>query len=119
MTKMLYVTTGIMENVAVGGVHPSSSLTVKITNDGLINDAVQIIGFYIEGSTKVQYVSEVIGMVPGEVLSKNYYVQFDSFEFQFMTVYNSSQISVWGKKADGSFNPVHRVLPAELNAIPL
>jgi len=41
------------------------------------------------------------------------------FEFQFMTVYNSVQISVWGKDASGRLNLKHRILPSELNAIPL
>lgn len=116
---MLYVTTGILENTAIAGVRPTSTVDLRITNDGLINDSVQIIGFYIDGATKVQYVSEIIIIAPGGALNRNYYANFDAFEYQFMTVNNSMQISVWGKNADDNLNPAHRVLPSELNAIPL
>jgi len=116
---MLYVTTGILENTAIAGTRPTSTLTVRIVNDGLIGDSVEIIGFYVEGATKVQYAIAVIAVAPGEVLNKSYYANFDAFEFQFMTVYNSLQISVWGKDASGRLNLEHRVLPSELNAIPL
>ena len=116
---MLYVTTGVLENTAVAGVRPTSTVDLRITNDGLINDSVQIIGFYIEGTTKVQYVSEINTIEPGGTLNRSYYANFNAFEFQFMTVNNSLQISVWGKSANNNLNPAHRVLPSELNAIPL
>jgi hypothetical protein len=67
----------------------------------------------------VQYVSEIITIVPGGALKRSYYANFDAFEFQFMTVNNSIQISVWGKNANNNLNPAHRALPSELNAIPL
>ena len=116
---MLYVTTGILENTAVAGVRPTSTIIIRITNDGLINDSVQIIGFYVEGATKVQYVSEIITIAPGGALNRSYYSNFDAFEFQFMTVKNSLQISLWGKNDNNNLNPAHRALPSELNAIPL
>ena len=116
---MLYVTTGFLENTTVAGVRPTSTVDLRITNDGLINDSVQIIGFYFEGTTKVQYVSEIITTEPGGALNRSYYANFDAFEFQFMTVNNSMQISVWGKDTNNNINSAHRVLPSELNAIPL
>ena len=116
---MLYVTTGILENTAVSGVRPTSTVNLRITNNGLINDTVQIIGFYFDGDTKVQYVSEIITLVPGGALNRSYYANFDAFEFQFMTVNNSMEISVWGKSANNDLNSAHRVLPSELNPIPL
>ena len=67
----------------------------------------------------MQYVSEIITLVPGEAQNRSYYANFDAFEFQFMTVNNSMEISVWGKNANNNLNPAHRVLPSELNAIPL
>lgn len=116
---MLYVTTGILDNTAVAGVRPTSTVDLRITNDGLINDSVQILGFYFDGDTKVQYVSEIVVLAPGSALSRSYYANFDAFEYQFMTVNDSMQISVWGKSAENNLNPAHRVLPSELNAIPL
>ncbi len=116
---MLYVTTGVLENPTVAGKKPTTTVTVKVHNAGLINDSVQIIGFYLDGTTMVQYVNEVNSLAAGQVLTKSYFAQFDSFEFQFMTIEDSMQISVWGKDAGGNLNPAHRVLPAELNPIPL
>lgn len=116
---MLYVTTGILDNTAVAGERPTLSVNLRITNNGLTNDSVQIIGFYIDGDTKVQYVSEIITLVPEGALNRNYYANLDAFEFQFMTIYNSMEISVWGKNADNDLNPAHRVLPSELYPIPL
>ncbi len=116
---MLYVTTGILDNTVVAGVRPTSTVNLRITNNGLINDTVQIIGFYIDGDTKVQYVSEIITLVPEGALNRNYYANFDAFEFQFMTIQNSMAISVWGKSANNDLNPAHRVLPSELYPIPL
>lgn len=116
---MLYVTTGILENTAVAGVRPTATVDLRIVNDGLINDSVQIIGFYYEGTTQVQYVSEIITLEPGESLNRSYYANLDAIEFQFMTINNSVQISVWGKDANNNLNPAHRVLPSELNPIPL
>lgn len=116
---MLYVTTGILENSAVAGVRPTSTVNLRITNDGLINDSVQIIGFYFDGDAKVQYVSEIVVLAPGSALSRSHYANFDAFEYQFMTVNNSIQISVWGKNTNNDLNPAHRLLPSELNAISL
>lgn len=116
---MLYVTTGILDNTAVAGVRPTSTVNLRITNNGLINDTVQIIGFYFDGDTKVQYVSEIIIIVPEGALNRSYYADLDAFEFQFMTINNSMEISVWGKSANNDLNPAHRVLPSELNPIPL
>ncbi|MBC2728516.1 hypothetical protein [Desulfosporosinus sp.] len=116
---MFYVTTGILDNTAVGDGRPTFTLNIRITNNGLVNDTVQIIGFYINGDTKVQYVSEIITLVPEGALNRSYYANLDAFEFQFMTIHNSMEISVWGKSANNNLNPAHRVLPSELNPIPL
>jgi hypothetical protein len=110
-------TTGILENTAVGGMRPTATIMLGITNNGLINDWVQISGFYVEGASKVQYVSELINLVPGEVRITSYYADFDAFEFQFLIDNNSLEISVWGKDIDNNLNPAHRLLPLELDTI--
>jgi hypothetical protein len=49
-----------------------------------------------------------------EVADRNYYAQFDSFEFQFVTSTDAVEISAWGKDAAGDMTVVHSMLPAEL-----
>lgn len=56
-------------------------------------------------------------MLPGDVLVRNYYVQFDAFEFKFSTSSDAVEISAWGKDATGNLTTAHRVLPAELATI--
>ena len=110
--------TGLIENTPVAGVRPTTTLTVKITNDDPIATAsILIKGFYVTGTTKILYVLEVLTLAPGEVVRRIYYAQFDEFEFQFMTSSNAVEISAWGKNAAGNLVAAHRVLPAELNPI--
>ena len=57
---MVSLTTGLIENTPVSGVRPTSTLTVKLTNDDTIASTVQIQGFYVTGTTKTLYVFNVI-----------------------------------------------------------
>lgn len=57
-------------------------------------------GYYMDG-TRTLYVSELINVAPNEVITRDYYGDFDAFEFIFTTtslVDDPIQISVWGKK---------------------
>ncbi|MHB1406469.1 MAG: hypothetical protein ACYCV0_12875 [Desulfitobacteriaceae bacterium] len=112
---MAQYTTGLIENTAVLGVRPSTNLVVRITNDGLLGDTVLINGFFASGVGKTQYVQELLSIAPGAVVTRNYYAQFDAFEFQFTTTLTSVEISVWGKDELGNLTAAHRALPAELN----
>lgn len=112
---MAQLTTGLIENTAVSGVRPTTNLVVRITNDDTVTDTLQIIGFYLSGSTKIQYVDELLSINPGNALVRNYYAQFDAFEFQFVTSSSAVEISAWGKDASGNLTAAHRVVPEELN----
>ena len=114
---MAELTTGLIENTPVAGVRPTSSLTVRITNDDTVAASVEILGFYLTGVTKTLYVSELFTVNPGEVATRNYFADFDAFEFQFVTSSDAVEISAWGKDAEGNLVAAHRVLPAELDPI--
>lgn len=112
---MAQLTTGLIENTAVSGVRPTTNLVVKISNDDIVTVTVLIKGFFVSGTTKTEYAEDLLSISPGDVVSKNYYAQFDAFEFQFTTSTNATEISVWGKNAAGNLTTAHRAVPAELN----
>ncbi|SPF44519.1 conserved hypothetical protein [Candidatus Desulfosporosinus infrequens] len=112
---MALLTTGLFENTAVSGVRPSSTLTVRISNDDTISETIHIVGFFQSGSTKVQYVDELLSLAAGEVALRNYYAQFDAFEFQFTISSLAVNVSAWGKDAAGNLTTAHRVVAEEVN----
>ena len=110
-------TTGLFENTSVEGVRPTANIEVLIVNHDIVEVTVQISGFYLSGSTNVLYVSELFSLNPSEVATRNYYAQFDAFEFQFETSSQVVAISVWGKDSAGNLVAAHRVLPSELMSL--
>lgn len=112
---MALLTTGLIENTAVAGVRPSSTLTVLISNDDSVSAAIQIAGFYQSGTTKIMYVDEVLTLSAGDVVKRDYYAQFDGFEFQFNVSSLAVEVSAWGKDAAGNLTTAHRVVSEELN----
>lgn len=114
---MAQLTTGLIENTAVSGVRPTTNLVVRISNDDTTAITVLIKGFFVSGTTKTQYVEEFLSISTGDVVSRNYYAQFDAFEFQFTTSSDAAEISVWGKNAAGNLTTAHRAVPAELSPI--
>lgn len=111
---MAQLTTGIIENTAVAGVRPSVSLTVLITNDDTASVTVLIKGFYVSGTTKTEYAEEFITIAVGNVITRNYYAQFDAFEFQFTTSSNRVEISAWAKDTAGHITAAQRAVSQEL-----
>ncbi|MCB8818470.1 spore surface glycoprotein BclB, partial [Desulfosporosinus sp. SRJS8] len=114
---MAELTTGLIENTPVNEIRPTSTFTVKITNDDIIAATVFIEGFFVTGITKTLYVLELFIMDPGEVAERVYFAQFDEFEFQFVTSSDAVEISCWGKDADGNLVAAHRLVAAELDTI--
>ncbi|EHQ87557.1 exosporium glycoprotein BclB-related protein [Desulfosporosinus youngiae] len=114
---MAQLTTGLIENTPVNEVRPTTTFTVKITNDDTIDATVFLEGFYVTGITKTLYVLELFVMAPGEVAERVYYAQFDEFEFQFLTSSDAVEISAWGKDAAGNLVAAHRLVAAELDLI--
>lgn len=112
---MAFLTTGLIDNAAVSGVRPSSSLAVLIANNDSMNVTIQIEGFYRSGSTKIMYVEELFVLAAGDVAQRNYFAEFDSFEFQFTVSSQAVNLSVWGKDAAGNLTTAQRVVAKELN----
>ena len=110
-------TTGLFENTPVEGVRPTASIAVLIVNHDIVGVTVQILGYYLSGTTNVLYVSELFILNPGEVTTRNYYAQFNAFEFQFETSSQVVVISVWGKDSTGNLVAAHRVLPSEFKSL--
>ncbi|CAA7600341.1 Hypothetical protein DEACI_0994 [Acididesulfobacillus acetoxydans] len=110
----LGLTTGMIDNSAVAGVRPTSTLVVRIANDGTATSAVQVNGYYQSGGGKVQYVAELLTLGTGSVVRRDYHAQFDGFEFQFLLSSPTMEPSVWGKDAQGNLVTAHRLVTKEI-----
>lgn len=107
-------TTGLFENTPVAGVRPSSTLSVNISNDDTGTVVVQIEGFFQSGTTKVKYVEESFTLSADSVAKRNYFAQFDAFEFQFTVSSEAVEITAWGKDVTGNLTTAHRVVAQEV-----
>ncbi|MEK3747106.1 hypothetical protein NYE25_02575 [Paenibacillus sp. FSL E2-8871] len=112
----MILSTGPIENNPVSNVRLTQQLTIKIDNRDLVDtSSILIQGYYLIG-TRTLYVLELISVDPNQVLTKNYYADFDAFEFVFTTsglAEQQVQISVWGKDADGQLVSAHRLVASE------
>lgn len=111
---MPYLSTGLLDNTAVAGIRPSSTFSVNISNDDISTVAIQIEGFFQSGTTKVKYVEEFFTLAAGTVALKNYYVQFDAFEFQCFVSSEAVEVSAWREDANGNHTSAHRVATEEV-----
>lgn len=111
---MAILTTGLIENLEISGVRPSLSLSLRMTNNDSVNASIQIKGFYLKGTTRTEYVFDIITVAPGGIAESNHYAQFDGFEFRFITISDGVEISAWGKDAAGNLSLAYPVVPAEL-----
>jgi hypothetical protein len=114
---MALFTTGLVDNPAVAGIRPSVSIDVLLTNDTILPANVLISGFYVSGGVKTPYVLELFTLAPGAVATRNYFSQFDIFEFQFDVTLTTVEISVWGKDAAGNINAEHRLVAEEMDLV--
>lgn len=115
---MSFLSTGPIENNAVNGVRPTQTVTVRIDNRSDVTaSSVQIQGYYMDGGLRVLYVSESLNIAPNQVVTNNYFANFDAFEFTFTTtttVNDPIQVSFWGKSSTGSLVTAHRLVSSEL-----
>ncbi|WP_405173329.1 exosporium glycoprotein BclB-related protein [Paenibacillus sp. FSL H8-0260] len=114
---MSQLSTGPIENNLVGGVRPTQLVTLKIVNQSDDTPStVQVEGYYMNG-TRTLYVSEQVNLAPNQVVNRDYYANFDSFEFLFttpITIDDPIQISIWGKSSTGQLVTAHRLVYSEL-----
>jgi len=111
---MASLTTGLIENTGVSGVRPCTTLLVTISNTDLVSATVRISGCYWTGTTKKEYVLDLLTVAPREITNNKYYANFDIFEFQFISNSDAVEISVRGKDDAGSLTAVYNMLPAQL-----
>lgn len=111
---MAVLTTGVVENSRVLGIRPSSTLTIRIRNKDLINAVIQINGFYLSGTEKIEYVLDSVTLAPGAVIDTNHYAQFDAFEFRFITSSDAVEILAWGKNDVGNMTAVYHMHSVEI-----
>ena len=104
---MPYFTTGRLDNALVDGVRKSSTFSVNISNDDISTVAIQIEGFFHNGTTRVKYVEEFFTLSAGTVALKNYFVPFNAFEFQFFVSSQAVEVSAWSKDATGNLASAH------------
>ena len=114
---MSYLSTGPIENNLVSGERPTQLVTIKLVNQSDVTASlIQVEGYYMNG-TRTLYVSELHTVGPNEVLTNDYYANFDSFEFSFTTptlIDDPIQVSVWGKSSTGQLVTAHRLVYSEL-----
>ncbi|WP_145411290.1 exosporium glycoprotein BclB-related protein [Paenibacillus xylanexedens] len=115
---MSFLSTGPIENNSVSGVRPTQSVTIRIDNrSNSATSTIQLQGYYMTDGSRVLYVSESFDIAPNQVITNNYFANFDAFEFTFSTtavVNDPVQVSVWGKSSTGSLVAAHRLVSSEL-----
>lgn len=114
---MAILTTGPIVNTPVNGVRPTQTLTIKIVNNDDVNSSsVLIQGYYLNG-IRTLYVLDNIPVGPSGVVTHNNYANFDGYEFLFTIsgdAADSTEISVWGKDANGELVDAHRLVAQEI-----
>lgn len=131
---MLQLTTGIIKNTLALAIDmtptfivPIKSLTnhnrscvtlgVRVLNRDTVAASIKIKGFYMNGTTEVEYISDAFYIDAGNVASRQYYVQFDAFEFRFSPSSQAVEVSAWGINSAGKSTTDYRVLPREINCL--
>ncbi|KAA9013588.1 DUF4183 domain-containing protein [Niallia endozanthoxylica] len=114
---MAILSTGPIENRPVGGSRPTQQVSIKMINSDLANPSTVLIqGYYLNGN-RTLYVLEVVSLTPNEVATRNYFANFDAFQFIFTIngpAAGNTEISVWGKSAIGQLITAHRLVSDEL-----
>jgi hypothetical protein len=113
---MALFSTGPMDNDPVMGTRPTQIVTVKVVNRDSLNPYNLVIQGFILNGVRTMYVNELVNLAPNQVLTRNYFADFDAFEFVFATVEDVEAevgISIWGKQASGDLVDSHRVVAWE------
>ncbi|NUU60546.1 hypothetical protein [Paenibacillus agri] len=114
---MAILTTGPIVNTPVNGVRPTQTITIKIVNNDPVNTSTVLFeGYYLNG-TRTLYVLEAFPVGPNEVITHNNYANLDGYEFLFTIgddTAGQTEISVWGKNADGELVDAHRLVSSEV-----
>lgn len=129
---MLQLTTGLIDNTPAPEIdmtptcvfalkslssfnRPCVSLGVKVSNSDNVAVNVEIKGYYMFGTTKKEYITDGFYIDAGNVVLRQYEVQFDAFEFWFFLSSRSVSVSAWAINAYGRTTISYSVSEAELD----
>ncbi|WP_407313712.1 hypothetical protein [Desulfosporosinus sp. SB140] len=113
---MPYLTTGLINNKESANKKQSARFVIEISNENTSAVAVQIDGFFYNGSQKVKYVDEFFILAAGSVDSRNYYSLYEAFEFQFFVTSYEVSISLWEKDLTGNLTPAYLIETLEAHS---
>jgi len=92
------------------------ALGVRVLNSDTASASIKIKGFYMNKTTEVEYISDTFYIDAGNVATRQYYVQFDAFEFRFLPSSEAVEVFAWGINSAGKSTTDYRVLPMEINS---
>ncbi|NMA69899.1 MAG: YncE family protein [Desulfitobacterium sp.] len=106
---MKILTTGLIKNPLFNGKRVNQTLVIRYQNKGTIPATVQIKGFYLEGTTNIEYVADSVSIEPSSAKDTKHYILFEAFEF-FLTA-NSKEVEIkaWGTNAIGNMTEIYHL----------
>ncbi|WP_394224078.1 hypothetical protein [Priestia aryabhattai] len=110
------LSTGPIENNSIEGIRPTQRITIKIINRDPTNSSDVLIQGYFLNGFRTLYVLELFTLGPNEIITKDYFANFDAFEFVFTTsgpAEKNTEVSVWGKNDSGELIISHRLVSEE------
>ncbi|WP_212029770.1 hypothetical protein [Metabacillus lacus] len=109
--------TGPIDNNTTDGNRPTQSVTAVIINTSQTNAASILIQGYFLNGNRTQYVSELFRIEPNQVINREFFADFDGFEYIFTTGGSGEEgveLSIWGKNEAGEIVAAHRLVYDEL-----
>ncbi|WP_405153791.1 hypothetical protein [Paenibacillus sp. FSL K6-0108] len=113
---MAILSSGPIENNLVAGTRPVQQITVILTNRDEANSATVLIQGYSLTGVRVLFVLEEFSLAPNAVVTKNYAVNIDEYEFVFTTSGPAEglvEISIWGQDDMGNLVNTQRIVADE------
>ncbi|KQU19322.1 hypothetical protein ASG61_27015 [Bacillus sp. Leaf75] len=110
------LSTGPIENNSIDGIRPTQRVTIKIINRDPSNSSDVLIQGYFLNGFRTLYVLELFTLGPSEISTKDFFANFDAFEFVFTTsgpAEERTEISVWGKSESGELISSQRLVSEE------
>ncbi len=114
---MAILSTGPISNPLIGGSRLTRTVLVKIDNRHNANSSTVLIQGNRLNGTRTIYALEKVDLAPNQVQTREYFADFDGFEFVFGIsgfAEARTQISVWGIDVSGQLVASHRLVSDEL-----
>ena len=112
---MTSLTTGLINNLEPSGGRKAATVSLRVVNRDSVSTMIRINGFYQNSTAaKTEYALDILTLPPGGEETKNYFTEFDSFQFCFTANSDAVMISAWGKNSSGNFTEVYNVYQEQL-----